>query len=328
MKYSICIPVYNMARTIEGCVRSALVQTYRGDFEVLLLDNGSTDGTYERAGAIVDPRFRCIRNEHNLGAYGNHNRCLELARGDWIKFLHGDDDLLLSCLERFDHHLGACPPSVRLLACGAVHEGENGRREQRTVVPPRLFITKAAKLGDFVLAGNVVGTPTMTSIHRQTMIDSGGFDVSTEPGADGDAWLMLRQKFAVAFLPEHLVVTRDDPRPDIARRGRFLARWIDYQIRLVEKWRRLDAETAQRPLGDSIYGRWLVQDISLAWRAAAKYAFCGHPKALILLIQRLGQARALGASLAFVARSGHNLSVGRNFRREPFWRELAGLELQ
>ncbi|MFC1491323.1 glycosyltransferase family 2 protein [Nitrospinota bacterium] len=104
MKVSICIPVYNMADCIERCIRSALNQTYE-NIEVIVTDNQSTDGTYEKASSISDPRLTVLRNSENLGAYGNHNRCIDVASGKWIKFLHGDDELVPECVEGY---VGCC----------------------------------------------------------------------------------------------------------------------------------------------------------------------------------------------------------------------------
>src|SRR3990172_6845810 len=99
MLVSICIPVYNMEPTIERCIRSALGQTYPS-VEVVVADNQSTDRTHELALSIKDSRLRVVRNERNLGPYGNHNRLLELSRGEWVKFLHGDDELTPECVEK------------------------------------------------------------------------------------------------------------------------------------------------------------------------------------------------------------------------------------
>jgi glycosyltransferase involved in cell wall biosynthesis len=98
---SICIPVYNTASYLPQAIDSALAQTYT-DFELLIVDNASTDGTYEIAAnsAKKDPRIRVVRNDTNIGSNANFNRTFELARGTWIKSLCGDDWLEPDCIER------------------------------------------------------------------------------------------------------------------------------------------------------------------------------------------------------------------------------------
>jgi glycosyltransferase involved in cell wall biosynthesis len=98
---SICIPTYNGARYLKECLDSALAQTFR-DFEVVVVDDGSTDSTMDvaRQYSRSDARLRIWKNERNLGLVENWNRCVRLATGAWVKFLFQDDLLEPSCLER------------------------------------------------------------------------------------------------------------------------------------------------------------------------------------------------------------------------------------
>ena len=98
---SIIIPAYNCARYLEATVQSVLAQTYR-DFEVLILDDCSTDGSADliRRLAEEDCRIRVLSNEKNLGVAQTRNRGLEAARGEYIAFLDSDDTWLSDKLER------------------------------------------------------------------------------------------------------------------------------------------------------------------------------------------------------------------------------------
>lgn len=89
---SILIPVYNRKAFIGPCVESALSQTFP-DFEVVIVDNASTDGTWEllQTYARRDARIRLFRNEINIGALRNWARCFEEARGEYGKILFSDD---------------------------------------------------------------------------------------------------------------------------------------------------------------------------------------------------------------------------------------------
>jgi glycosyltransferase involved in cell wall biosynthesis len=97
---SICVPTYNGARYLKHCLDSALAQTFV-DFELVVVDDGSADSTLDlaRQYAASDARISVWRNEGNLGLVGNWNRCVERARGEWVKFLFQDDLLEPSCLE-------------------------------------------------------------------------------------------------------------------------------------------------------------------------------------------------------------------------------------
>lgn len=95
---SVCVPMYNNAATIERCLRSVLDQ-HGVEFEIVIVDDQSTDDGAAIAATLLRAGDRLIRNDARLGLNGNHNRCLELARGDYIQFLHGDDWLLPGALQ-------------------------------------------------------------------------------------------------------------------------------------------------------------------------------------------------------------------------------------
>jgi glycosyltransferase involved in cell wall biosynthesis len=100
-RVSIGLPVYNGENYLAGAVESLLAQTYT-DFELIICDNASTDGTEAicREYALRDNRVRYQRNAANLGASPNHNLTVELARGDYYKLAAHDDIYRPSFLEK------------------------------------------------------------------------------------------------------------------------------------------------------------------------------------------------------------------------------------
>ena len=96
---SICIPTFNAVRWILVCLESALAQTYP-HLEVLIIDDGSTDETVELIRSVNDERIRLLVNEQNIGLARNWNKCVEMSRGNFIKFLFHDDILYPECVER------------------------------------------------------------------------------------------------------------------------------------------------------------------------------------------------------------------------------------
>src|SRR5687768_7682840 len=100
-KVSILIPTFNYGRYLDEAIQSALQQTFR-DFELIIVDNNSTDNTKEMISQYLsDERIRYYRNETNIGLVNNFNRCLELATAPYIKFLLADDILHPELLEMF-----------------------------------------------------------------------------------------------------------------------------------------------------------------------------------------------------------------------------------
>ena len=88
---SVIIPAYNRREAIAGAVRSVLCQSF-SDMEVLVVDDGSTDGTVEALSVVDDPRMRLIAHPTNRGVSAARNTGLHAATGDWVAFQDSDDE--------------------------------------------------------------------------------------------------------------------------------------------------------------------------------------------------------------------------------------------
>ena len=126
-RVSIGVPVYNGERFLEEALNSILMQTFR-DFEVIISDNASTDGTPEicQAYAARDRRVRYYRSEQNFGAAWNYNRVFELATGEYFKWAAHDDlcapEYLEQCAAVLDRK-----PAVVLCYPRTIIIDENGK---------------------------------------------------------------------------------------------------------------------------------------------------------------------------------------------------------
>ena len=95
---SVCIPVYNCERYIGEAIQSVLDQTL-ADFELIVCDDCSTDGTLKAVEGCRDPRIRIFRNDANIGMWPNWNKAMSHARGKYIKLLCADDVIYSDCLQ-------------------------------------------------------------------------------------------------------------------------------------------------------------------------------------------------------------------------------------
>jgi glycosyltransferase involved in cell wall biosynthesis len=112
-RVSLGLPVYNGDRYLAAALDSLLAQTWT-DFELIICDNASTDGTEAlcRAYAQRDSRIRYVRDGQNSGAVRNHNWAAELARGEYFKWTAHDDIYAPEFLARCVAHLDANPDVV------------------------------------------------------------------------------------------------------------------------------------------------------------------------------------------------------------------------
>ena len=113
---SVVIPLYNKETSIAQSLNSVLSQSYN-DFEVVLVDDGSTDGSVAIVDSIDDPRIHLIRQE-NGGPSKARNTGVKNAKGEWILFLDADDELLPGALSHFSNLIYS-HPKYKFIACSS-----------------------------------------------------------------------------------------------------------------------------------------------------------------------------------------------------------------
>lgn len=217
---SVCIPTYNGARYLEACLDSVLGQTY-SDIEILVVDDGSTDTTFEilERYAANDQRIRLVRNKNNLGLVGNWNRCIELAQGEWIKFVFQDDLIAPTCVEEM---LAASTQDTWLTVCRREFLFEDGTPEETrryyeqhpnpervfgagiAYVPPEAVCEAAIDL----FGVNFFGEPTATLIRREAFARHGLFNPELAMICDMEYWVRVAAHHGFAYLPKTLASFR------------------------------------------------------------------------------------------------------------------------
>lgn len=216
---SICIPTYNGAKHLKECLDSVLGQTF-GDFEVLLVDDGSSDNTLEiaREYAERDQRIQIKQNERNLGLVRNWNRCIELAKGEWIKFVFQDDFIAETCLEKLIKNTDL---KTSIICCRRKFCFEQGVPDklqklylkiltidtlfpQKTKILPFEFCNVA--LDKYKV--NFIGEPTNVMLHRNTFYRLGTFNPHFISLCDYEYWIRAAINGGLVYIPETLATFR------------------------------------------------------------------------------------------------------------------------
>ena len=207
---SVCLPVFNGAPYIRQAIASALAQT-GVDFELVVIDNASTDETVAIVESFDDPRLRLLRNESNIGAGRNWSRCLAEARGDLVKILCADDWLYPGSLARQVAVLDdPASGGVVLVAGGRDVVDASGRRMLRRRWDRRAGrVAGPAALRRIVRRGtNLVGEPSAALFRRDAALRAGPFQADARYTVDLEFWCRLLLLGDLYTIPESLSAFR------------------------------------------------------------------------------------------------------------------------
>lgn len=208
---SVCIPLFNGERSIAATVESVLCQTFT-DFELIIVDDHSSDRSLEIVSAYHDKRLRVVVNERNLGAEGNWNRCLTESGGRYLKLLPQDDVLASTCLAKQISVLDQDKEKrIALVFCARnIIDAEDGilmsrgyPGGRRGVISSQALIRRCLCFGT-----NLIGEPGSVLFRRNTASDVGLFDASEPYVIDLDYWFRLLLCGNGYYLPEKLASFR------------------------------------------------------------------------------------------------------------------------
>ena len=193
--------------SIEACIASCL-QEKNQNVEVIVLDNQSNDGTFSVALKYEAPNVRILQNNENLGAYGNHNRIMKLAEGEYIKFLHSDDTLNPGAIGRFLNEIKK-HPEVDFFAFNTCFKKKSGAIINIDNYKYDIFLKDMAP-ENFVKFGTFLGTPSMTLFKKSLISKIGEFDAAMEPAADAEFWDRTLQNALIKLCAHYVVTITDD----------------------------------------------------------------------------------------------------------------------
>jgi glycosyltransferase involved in cell wall biosynthesis len=200
-RVSVVMPVYNVAPHVEATISSVLAQTFT-DFELLVLDDCSTDGTAAVVQAMRDPRIRFIQNARNLGRAGTDNAALPYVRGEYIAKMDGDDlchpERLARQVAYLDSH-----PDVNVMGAWMQNFGASTYLNRYPTTP-----AAAQVLTLFTLP---TGNPSVMLRTRLFREQGMTYDGSLRQTEDYDFFARYVRALRIATLPEALIQYRVPP---------------------------------------------------------------------------------------------------------------------
>jgi glycosyltransferase involved in cell wall biosynthesis len=212
-RVSVCVPAYQAARWLPETLASVRSQSY-DDFELVVVDDGSSDATPAILAADPDPRLRVFRHQRNQGQAVTVGESIALARGELIKLLDADDLLHPDCLARMVQALDT-HPSAAFAFCRrdllvedvddpVVRRWVERFRELHLRFGPLEPLNDGRELLrrylDAAMPGNWVAEPAGVMARRSHLLAVGGYNVRVRQNNDIDLWLRLMARGDVAFV--------------------------------------------------------------------------------------------------------------------------------
>ena len=199
-RVSVVMSVYNGARYLREAIDSILAQTFT-DHEFIIVDDGSTDSTWEILTGYDDPRIRLVRNKDNIGLVRSLNRGLELARGEYVARMDADDASHPTRFEKQIEYLEA-HPDIGVLGTQMQQIDETGR----SLAPFQPPLSHGMIAWKTLFECSIAHATVM--MRRALLAEVGGYDPSFTHMEDAELWSRLIHVTRFANLPEPLYFRR------------------------------------------------------------------------------------------------------------------------
>lgn len=242
-RVSAIITTYNRRAFVHEAVDSVLAQTY-GDWELIVVDDGSTDGTDEALRRYGE-KLRYIFQK-NEGASAARNRGLELAGGEFVAFLDSDDLWLPRKLQVQVACMDGHPD------CQICYTDEIWIRRGRRVNPKKRHAKYSGEIYSHCLPLCII-SPSSALMRRGLFKEVGAFDPTLPVCEDYDLWLRVAASFPVFFIPQQLIVKRGGHPDQLSQRSWGNDRYrVQALVKMLEsgaltpKQRRLTVEELHR----------------------------------------------------------------------------------
>ncbi|MEB3339121.1 MAG: glycosyltransferase family A protein [Leptolyngbyaceae bacterium] len=251
-KVSIIIPAYNAMSYLPETVQSALRQTFT-DFEILIINDGSTDGIVEWATQLTDPRVKLV-SQTNQGVSVARNTGIAQAQGEYIAFLDADDlwepSKLAKQVQCLDQN-----PTVGLVNTWVVNIDEQNHPDNNVCTTyGEGWIWQQMIQQNLILCGSVA------MVRQRCFAAVGGFDPDLQSAEDWEMWIRIASRYPFALLKEPLVFYRQCLHT--GSKSNHLQQHLQYCLRVIEK----TFQTAPPELWDLRERAYGLAYLAVAWK--------------------------------------------------------------
>lgn len=311
-KVTVIIATYNAIAYLPSTVDSVIQQTFT-DFEVLIVDDGSTDETVEWVSKLVDPRVRLI-SQANQGVAVARNQGIASAQGEYVAFLDADDlweptklEKQVKCLEE--------NPLVGLVNTSIVNIDEQGK--------PLGAVNASDVEGNvlkYIVEENLILCGSAPMVRRSCLEAVEGFDRNLLSAEDWDLWIRLAARYEFAVIREPLVLYRQH----FNSKSNNIERHLKHRLKVIDKTFDTVARDLQ-PYKNRALGRAYL---SVAWKSLVqkdyKTSTMYRQKALSYYPQlRFGEnyirLTAMTTAKQVLGNQGYSIlrSLAHSFKKQP-----------
>ncbi len=267
---SVCIPCFNGEEFIALTLESALTQSLT-NFEIVIIDDKSTDRTVSIIKRFTDPRIRLAQNDHNLGMGLNWNKALSRARGKYVKLLGQDDVLYPECLSQQVRILEDPSNSGAVLAiCNREVIDSHDHVILRRKSPFVPGLTTGAKLirSSIRWGTNLIGEPAVGLFRREALAKTPGCDPSNPYCSDLTLWAELL-KHGDAFVDSnYLAAFRISGKATSAKIGRRQGGYFRTFIKSARGEKKFQVSWLDSMLGYVLSFQWcLARNLFMTWHS-------------------------------------------------------------
>lgn len=187
--FSVVIPLYNKELSIQNTILSVLKQSYQ-NFEIVIINDGSTDGSVDAVKTIKDERVRLIHQE-NQGVSAARNRGIKEAKYKWIAFLDGDDVWGSNHLEEIVKMMGIFPNEKVYVTSFEYSDKRKMYRHERNDSIFKIENYFKEAINEQLICTNII------VVHAQCFVEVGAFNINLNRGEDLDLWARLARRYSI-----------------------------------------------------------------------------------------------------------------------------------